>query len=33
MRSAQPGEVWGWCYVDEMFFDPMPGPVPQPHPR
>jgi uncharacterized UBP type Zn finger protein len=33
MRSFQPGEDWGWCYVDELFFDPMPGPVPKPHPR
>jgi len=26
MRSFEPGETWGWCYVDEEFFDPMPGP-------
>ncbi len=24
MRSFEPGEEWGWCYVDEEFFDPMP---------
>jgi len=24
MRSAEPGETWGWCYVDERVFDPMP---------
>ena len=22
MRSAQPGEDWGWCYVDEVELDP-----------
>jgi uncharacterized UBP type Zn finger protein len=21
MRSAEPGENWGWCYVDEMEVD------------
>jgi uncharacterized UBP type Zn finger protein len=25
MRSFEPGESWGWCYVDELFFEPMPG--------
>ena len=25
MRSLEPGETWGWCYVDELMFDPMPG--------
>ena len=25
MRSFQPGEDWGWCYVDEIFFEPAPG--------
>jgi hypothetical protein len=20
-RSAQPGEVWSWCYVDEVELD------------
>lgn len=24
MRSFEPGETWGWCYVDEMMLD-MPG--------
>jgi uncharacterized UBP type Zn finger protein len=24
MRSLEPGETWGWCYVDEVMFDPMP---------
>lgn len=24
MRSQEPGETWGWCYVDEREFDPMP---------
>ena len=22
-RSFEPGEDWGWCYVDQQFFDPM----------
>jgi hypothetical protein len=26
MRSFEPGETWGWCFVDELMFDPMPGP-------
>lgn len=21
MRSMEPGEEWGWCYVDEVMFD------------
>ena len=21
IRSAEPGETWGWCYVDELTFD------------
>jgi uncharacterized UBP type Zn finger protein len=25
MRSLQPGDTWGWCYVHEQMFDPMPG--------
>jgi uncharacterized UBP type Zn finger protein len=24
MRSFEPGEDWGWCYVDEEMFEPMP---------
>jgi hypothetical protein len=24
MRSFEPGEDWGWCYVDEEFFEPFP---------
>ena len=24
MRSLEPGETWGWCYVDERMFDPIP---------
>ncbi|WBS05345.1 UBP-type zinc finger domain-containing protein [Pseudoduganella sp. SL102] len=23
MRSQQPGETWGWCYVDQRMFDPI----------
>ena len=25
MRSIEPGEHWGWCFVDKLGFDPMPG--------
>ena len=21
MKSAEPGESWGWCYVDQMMLD------------
>jgi uncharacterized UBP type Zn finger protein len=28
IRSFEPGESWGWCYVDEIFFDDVPGPAP-----
>ena len=24
MRSIEPGEHWGWCFVDQIGFDPMP---------
>jgi hypothetical protein len=24
MKSFQPGEDWGWCYVDELLFEPAP---------
>jgi uncharacterized UBP type Zn finger protein len=24
MRSIEPGETWGWCFVDQLGFDPMP---------
>jgi hypothetical protein len=24
IRSFEPGEDWGWCYVDERIFEPMP---------
>ncbi|MGD0677419.1 MAG: UBP-type zinc finger domain-containing protein [Polyangiaceae bacterium] len=23
MRSLEPGETWGWCFVDEEGFDPL----------
>lgn len=23
IRSFEPGEDWGWCYVHEEFFEPM----------
>lgn len=25
IRSLEPGETWGWCYVDERAFDPLPA--------
>jgi uncharacterized UBP type Zn finger protein len=24
IKSFEPGEDWGWCYVHEQFFDPLP---------
>lgn len=24
IRSYEPGESWGWCYVDELMFQPAP---------
>ena len=26
MRSFEPGEDWGWCYVDDLFLEPAPQP-------
>jgi len=26
VRSLEPGEHWGWCFVDEQGFDPLPAP-------
>ena len=26
MQSFEPGEDWGWCYVDEVFLEPSPLP-------
>jgi uncharacterized UBP type Zn finger protein len=26
IQSFEPGEVWGWCFVDEAFFDAIPNP-------
>jgi uncharacterized UBP type Zn finger protein len=26
ISSFEPGEDWGWCYVDEIFLEPAPGP-------
>jgi hypothetical protein len=23
MRSLEPGEDWGWCYVDEIMIEPF----------
>ncbi len=25
VRSLEPGEDWGWCYVDEIELEPAPG--------
>jgi uncharacterized UBP type Zn finger protein len=27
IKSFEPGEDWGWCYVDELFLEPAPEPV------
>ena len=27
IRSFEPGEDWGWCYVDELFIEPAPTPI------
>ena len=24
IRSFEPGETWGWCYIDEAFFEELP---------
>ena len=24
MRSIEPGEDWGWCYIDEVMIEPFP---------
>jgi uncharacterized UBP type Zn finger protein len=24
VKSFEPGEDWGWCYVDELMFEPAP---------
>jgi Zn-finger in ubiquitin-hydrolases and other protein len=24
IQSFEPGEDWGWCYVDETFLEPAP---------
>jgi uncharacterized UBP type Zn finger protein len=26
IKSFEPGEDWGWCYVDELFLEPAPLP-------
>jgi uncharacterized UBP type Zn finger protein len=28
ISSFEPGEHWGWCYVDELFFESLPRPHP-----
>ncbi len=25
IRSFQPGEDWGWCYMDELMIEPAPA--------
>ena len=27
VRSHEPGEDWGWCYVDNVFLQPAPRPA------
>ena len=31
MKSFEPDEAWGWCYVDEVMYEPVPGPAPRRH--
>ena len=26
IKSFEPGEDWGWCYVDRLMFEPAPAP-------
>jgi len=28
VRSFEPGEDWGWCYEDQLMFEPAPQPPP-----
>jgi CPA2 family monovalent cation:H+ antiporter-2 len=30
MRSFEPGEHWGWCYIDAIEIDPLPPPPVEP---
>ena len=25
IQSLEPGEAWGWCFVDELMFERLPG--------
>jgi len=25
IKSFEPGEDWGWCYIDQLFFEPFPA--------
>ena len=27
MKSFEPGEDWGWCFVDQLEFEPAPRPA------
>ncbi|MCH7662839.1 MAG: UBP-type zinc finger domain-containing protein [Chloroflexi bacterium] len=27
MQSVEPGENWGWCYVDEVYLEKLPLPA------
>ena len=29
IASFEPGESWGWCYVHQRYFDPLPVPIPK----
>jgi uncharacterized UBP type Zn finger protein len=31
IRSFEPGEDWGWCYVDEVMMEPAPEAKPTHH--
>lgn len=27
IQSVEPGQKWGWCYLDEGYFEELPAPV------
>lgn len=28
IKSFEPGEEWGWCYIDQEYFESIPGKAP-----
>lgn len=33
IKSFEPGEEWGWCYIDELFLESLPGSLTAAEPR